>query len=204
MKIVHLEIVISAGEFPQSSNWAEIRACILEDVEAVVWPPRAKSFTIRPESGKKRGKGNGVKPIKAGFLRALRRRHCGWLLEEPLALAMSKQPGDIDALLKLPAGIIAVEWETGNVSSSHRAMNKMALGLLKGALVAGVLIVPSRNLYRFLTDRIGNWDELQPYVDLWRALPCTNGVLEIVVIEQDATSPTVRRIPKGTDGRAAG
>jgi hypothetical protein len=69
-------------------------------------------------------------------------------------------------------------------------------------LAAGVLIVPSRKLYQYLTDRIGNYTELAPYVDLWKVLPCDKGILEIVVIEHDATSLDVPRIPKGTSGRA--
>jgi hypothetical protein len=78
----------------------------------------------------------------------------------------------------------------------------MALGLMKRLLIAGVLIVPSRKLYKFLTDRVGNFDELAPYLDLWAAVPCSEGVLEIVVVEQDAESKRVPKIPKGTDGRA--
>jgi hypothetical protein len=80
----------------------------------------------------------------------------------------------------------------------------MALGLLKGVLVCGVLVVPSRKLYPYLTDRIGNFAELAPYLDLWKSIPCKSGVLEIVVIEHDATSHSVPRIPKGTSGRALG
>lgn len=95
-----------------------------------------------------------------------------------------------------------MEWETGNISSSHRALNKMALGLLKGKLAAGVLIVPSRRLYKYLTDRVGNIDEIAPYFDLWRCIPCAEGVLEVIAVEQDAESLSVRRISKGTDGRA--
>jgi len=54
----------------------------------------------------------------------------------------------------------------------------------------------------YLTDRVGNYAELEPYLDLWRAVRCDNGVLEIVVIEHDDVSYDVPRIPKGTDGRA--
>jgi hypothetical protein len=78
----------------------------------------------------------------------------GWKLEEPLNLATLRRPGKLDAVLDTSHGPVAVEWETGNISSSHRALNKMALGLLKGALAAGVLIVPSRDLYKYLTDRV--------------------------------------------------
>jgi hypothetical protein len=62
--------------------------------------------------------------------------------------------------------------------------------------------VPSRELYKYLTDRVGNMRELEPYLKMWKSLPCKAGVLEIVVIEHDATSTKVPRIKKGTDGRA--
>ena len=80
----------------------------------------------------------------------------------------------------------------------------MALGLLKGVLIAGILVVPSRNLYKYLTDRVANMEELEPYLDLWRSIPCKQGILEIVVVEHDATSTEVPRITKGTSGRALG
>ena len=100
---------------------------------------------------------------------------------------------------------VVLEWETGNISSSHRALNKMALGLHKGKIAAGILVVPSRRLYVYLTDRIGNIDELVPYLGLWRSVPYPQGaVFEIVVIEHDGESFEVPRIPKGTDGRSAG
>jgi hypothetical protein len=59
-------------------------------------------------------------------------------------------------------------------------------------------------MYKYLTDRIGNFPELQPYFPLWRSLNATirEGVLEIIAIEHDATSADVPRITKGTDGRA--
>lgn len=113
-----------------------------------------------------------------------------------------KKPGKLDAVLYTGYGPVALERETGNISSSHRALNKMALGLLKGVLACGILVVPSRELYKYLTDRIGNMAELEPYLDLWRSIPCKEGVLEIVAIEHDATSTRVPRIPKSTSGRA--
>lgn len=200
MKIVHTETLISRGEFPGSRLWASIRGPLHTAICAVDWPPGSGSFTIFPESGKKRGEGNGVVPIKAGLMQYL--AQTGWGLEVPLALGQRKEPGEIDAVLSTQVGLVALEWETGNISSSHRALNKMALGLLTRKLIAGMLVVPSRALYPFLTDRIGNWDEIEPYTLLWRSLPCEEGVLEIIVIEHDATSTAVPRIPKGTSGRA--
>ena len=71
-----------------------------------------------------------------------------------------------------------------------------------GGLIGGFLVVPSYELKIFLTDRIGNIGELRPYLPLWSSIPIKEGVLRIVVVEHDATSFDVPRIPKGTDGRA--
>lgn len=198
MKIVHVERLISEGSFPRSREWKRIRSGLHDAVRAVDWPLGSGKFTIHPQSGKRRGEGNGVKPIKTECLVRL----CGWQSEVALDVLGSVNPGELDAVFNAKAGLVAMEWETGNISSSHRALNKLAIELMRGELVAATLVVPSRKLYKWLTDRIGNFQELHPYLDLWKSIPCENGVFEIVVIEQDAESLDVPRIPKGTDGRA--
>ena len=200
MKIVHIETLINTGSFSKSSFWISTRKQIIKEIELIDWPTGSGSFSIHPESGKGRGKGNGVKPIKDSFV--LRLIAEGWNKETPLDIATRVQPGKIDLTKKSNGFTVAVEWETGNISSSHRAINKMALGIIKNVLNAGILIVPSRNLYKFLTDRIGNFAELEPYVDLWKSLNIKDGVLEIIVVEHEIEDTKVPRIPKGTDGRA--
>lgn len=200
MKIVQEETLISCGEYASSDDWRKTRLSLYKAIREVDWPRGSGTFTIYPELGKERGKGNGVTPIKLGLMEELQRQ--GWKLEEPLDIAILRKPGKLDAVLRTAYGPVALEWETGNISSSHRALNKMALGLLKGVLACGILVVPSRELYKYLTDRIGNMAELGPYLELWRSIPCAQGVLEIVAIEHDATSTQVPRIPKGTSGRA--
>ncbi|WP_197484920.1 hypothetical protein [Methylomonas koyamae] len=98
--------------------------------------------------------------------------------------------------------IFALEWETGNISSSHRALNKMVLGILKGALIGGILILPSRNMYKYLTDRIGNFQEILPYFPTWKNMEISNGYLAIIEIEHDFKDTNAPLIPKGTDGWA--
>lgn len=200
MKIAHVETLLARGEFAVSASWAAIRRQVHDAIGSMDWPPGSGTFTIYPESGKKRGQGNGVVPIKLGLMQRL--KTAGWNLEERIDIASRKQPGKIDAVYYTEERVVALEWETGNISSSHRALNKMALALMLGKLSAGMLVVPSRAFYRFLTDRIGNWEEIEPYLPLWRAVPCEEGVLEVIVVEHDATSTDVERIPKGTDGRA--
>jgi Restriction endonuclease BamHI len=99
--------------------------------------------------------------------------------------------------------MFAVEWETGNVSSSHRALNKMALGIRDDILCGGILVLPSRRLYYFLTDRIGNYREVEPYFDIWRHCGVTNrGILAVIEIEHDREDATTPILMKGDDGYA--
>lgn len=200
MKIVHVETVVARGVFAASQEWATIRDQLHAAVRAVDWPAGSGMFTIYPESGKKAGKGNGVKPIKNECIARL--KALGWKDEEPFSVSEKLRPGDLDAVFRSTAGPVVMEWETGNVSSSHRALNKMSMGLMKSLMAAASLVIPSKMLAKYLTDRIGNYQEIEPYLDLWRSVPCENGVLEIVVIEHDAESLGVQKIPKGRDGNA--
>jgi hypothetical protein len=178
---------------------------------------------------------NGVVPLRQLFRANL--EGSGWKAEEPLSLkeyferirtddklaqifTFPEQPtsavqdplhegvGDFDFWLRSDTGFrTVVEWETGNISSSHRSLNKMCLALTGGLVDAAVLVVPSAMLYVHLTDRIGNVRELQPYFYFWNmfAQLLDKGLLAIVVVEQDGlTHSTDLRdfIPAGTDGNA--
>jgi Restriction endonuclease BamHI len=115
--------------------------------------------------------------------------------------------GGFDFITAGPNGAkIAIEWETGNISSSHRSMNKLAIALASGLIEVGVLIVPSRELYEHLTDRIGNIGELSGYLSMWESLKVTvaKGLLAISVVEQDELTddPSFQYLPVGKDGRA--
>lgn len=200
MRIVNVETLISSGVFPSSEEWESIRESVYAAVSGVDWPVGSGSFTIYPESGKKRGEGNGVKPIKNSAIETMRNN--GWIEDHAWPILKGARPGNIDAVYESAQGLVAFEWETGNISSSHRSINKLCLGLMQNIIVGGILVVPSRELYPYLTDRIGNIAELEPYFPLWSSVECENGVLQIIVIEHDEISYGVPRIPKGTDGRA--
>lgn len=200
MKFVKMEVLIDKGGFLRTEQWGKIKNHIMDSIKAVVWPPGSKSFTIYPQSGKKRGQGNGVKPIKEAFMQKL--TQYGWQLEVALDIATVRRPGKVDAIYAVGDKFFALEWETGNISSSHRAVNKMAIGLLDKKLVGGALIVPTRKLYDYLTDRVGNFRELAPYFPMWKALDIDEGYLAVIAVEHDAESWDVPRILKGTNGRA--
>jgi Restriction endonuclease BamHI len=200
MKIVRIERIIDAGKFSQSQQWLTVQQHITQAIKSIEWPPGTGSFTLHDQLGKKRGEGSGVKPIKDACM--LKLQLLGWQLETPVNIAAVKKPGPVDAAYHIEDRLFCVEWETGNVSSSHRALNKMALGILKNVLIGGALIVPTREMYRYLTDRVGNFPEIEPYFPMWRALPVKEGLLLVIAIEHDAVSKEVPRIEKGTDGRA--
>ena len=183
-----------------SPVWTKIITDLKEAIEAVKWPKDSDKFILFDDKGRGRGQGNGVVPIKKMFQSNLKDR--GWTLEKKLNIATYRTPGKIDAVLKVDTKYFAVEWETGNVSSSHRALNKMCIGLLQNKLVGGILILPTREMYQYLTDRIGNFAEIEPYLNLWKSLNIKNGFLGIIKVEHDEVSKNVPRIPKGTDGRA--
>lgn len=213
VRITSWETLVDEGGYSRSEPFRIAQDDLVAAIENVVWPVGNDRFTIVPESGKKSGMGNGVVPIKAGFASAIRQR--GWELEYSAPRALSTEdavvkgsrPGAFDAHLTFDGNDplpFAAEWETGNISSSHRAINRIGLGIQVGYLSGGVLILPSRALAPFLTDRIGNEPELRPYHSLWaewRLAPFS--YFGIVAIEHDEESWDVPRIPKGTDGRAA-
>ena len=168
MKIVRIETLIEAGAFPRSRDCRRIRSQVLEAIRMVEWPPNSGAFTLYDECGKKRGSGSGVTPIKTACMLHLQAQR--WVLEPPLDVGTVTRPGRMDAALQVGGRHFCVEWETGNISSSHRALNKIALGIIKGVLVGGLLIVPTREMYRYLTDRIGNFMKLEPCFPPWRQL----------------------------------
>ncbi|MBD2014178.1 restriction endonuclease [Microcoleus sp. FACHB-53] len=195
MKIVQEVSLISVGSFEESSDWSIIRAEIRDAISLIVHPPGTSDFTINPKKH-----GNGVKPIKAACMTALKDRFA-WGLETSINYA-TKSPGKVDATKVIDNHLFALEWETGNISSSHRSVNKIMLGLLRGVFLGAALVLPSRKIYPYLTDRIGNYEELEPYFDVWRAVRIEAGFLAIFVIEHDRVDNNVPTITKGTDGRA--
>lgn len=134
----------------------------------------------------------------------------GWKTESLPALPVGFQgrdvltTGDLDALLLHEDRYIGFEWETGNVSSTHRAVNKLLDGIFRQTLGGGVLVLPVKDTQRYLTDRVGNFEEIAPYFELWSRYPIAEGALRIYGVAHDVLDPTVPHIPKGKDGRALG
>ncbi len=150
MKLAKIEYLVQTGPFSTSSEWKNTLDDLQRAITSVVWPAGNTAFILNPSTGRGRGEGNGVKPIKEACMLTL--QQLGWNVDE------RNNPLRLDATKKLRDGrLFGVEWETGNISSSHRSINRMFLGHRQKLLVGGALIVPTRKLYCYLTDRVGNW-----------------------------------------------
>jgi hypothetical protein len=195
MRLMRSEYLVDNGPFANTQERLETINEIRAGIATVVWPVGADNFTINPIK-----KGNGVTPIKHEFLRHLRAQ--GWETEVRTSIG-GVAPGPLDAVKTFSDGRkFAVEWETGNISSTHRAINKMVLGMLRNELCGGAIVLPTRSMYQFLTDRVGNYEEILPYFDNWRGRTDLQGLLAIFAVEHDAVSGDAPAIPKGTDGWA--
>lgn len=194
MKIKRIETLVNIGQFKSSSEFENIELNLKEAIKAIEHPKGSKGFFLYDEK-----QGNGVKPIKEAFVERL--NQLGWKDEK---IADSKiKPYRIDSSLKLSNGnYFGVEWETGNISSSHRALNRLVKGIMDGLLEGGILVLPSREMYYYLTDRVGNFQELQPYFKIWESVQLTKGLIQVIEIEHDGVSKDIDPIVKGTDGRA--
>jgi hypothetical protein len=195
MQLMRSDYLIDNGPFATSEERLKTINEIRAGIDTVVWPVGGDNFAINPLV-----KGNGVTPIKNEFLRHLHAQ--GWETEVRTRIG-GVSPGPLDAVKTFADGRkFAVEWETGNISSTHRAINKMVLGMLRNELCGGAIVLPTRTMYRFLTDRVGNYEEILPYFDIWRLRTDLQGLLAVFAVEHDVESKDVLTIPKGTDGWA--
>jgi hypothetical protein len=211
VRIVESFNLVQAGSFPRTATWRRATSDVEQAIELADWPFGRGQFLLNPDpirdrKGKLDRHSNGVLPIKQpmiGFLAS-----SGWKTEALPKLPVGKAgkdvltTGDLDALLLDRGRYVGFEWETGNVSSSHRAINKLLDGITRGTLQGGTLVLPMRETQRYLTDRVGNFEEIAPYFELWERYPLSNGALRIYGIAHDALDSSVPHIPKGKDGRA--
>lgn len=228
MKLLRTIIVFDKGDLRQTSSWQRSHESYAKAIRELDFPLGSGSLTIReistdPTTGKK--KRNGVSYLKNRFVECMKRDE--WLTEapvhlksghdSPLLVSYPQQAEHIEPITSNFGGFdftseakdgtrVALEWETGNISSSHRSLNKLTLALANEDIQIGVLIVPSREMYFHLTDRVGNINELSPYLSFWNRMShiVPHGLLAITVVEHDAltTDPSHPYLKVGMDGRA--
>ena len=140
---------------------------------------------------------NGVGPLKEACYRMLEEQY-GWYREKPLAV-LAEKGGPIDVYKSFSdtdgCFNVGIEFETGNISSAHRAMNKLNLGVHNGELHLAVLMMPMHRLSYYLTDRVSNYEELKPYFSLVSDVPFI-----MIGFNVEEYSSDVPCLAKGSDG----
>lgn len=229
MKWLRTLVLFDKGDVISSPDWRDLHESYVRSIDSIDHPVGSGKLTLRRKARLPNGQWarNGVGYLRSRFLEHIRDVE-GWEAEgavdlrrdrvqPPIRLYPSLEPyqepitsdfGGFDLVTTGNTGLrIAIEWETGNISSSHRSMNKLAIALAAGIVQVGVLIVPSRGCYEHLTDRIGNIGELSGYLAMWESLKAgvNQGLLAISVVEHDALTdnPTFPYLKLGNDGRAA-
>lgn len=221
-------ILFNKGDILTEQDWQDVHESYLRCIASIDHPRGSGQLTLRRrvQKANKQWDRNGVSPLKERFQEHMKTDE-GWEPEGVMKLPADRaelsnhlypslqaynEPitskfGGFDFAIRGETGnVAAIEWETGNISSSHRSMNKLCIALKAGIIDIGVLIVPSRDLYQHLTDRIGNIGELSGYLSMWTDLGKTveRGLLAVSVVEHDALTddPDMPYLKTGTDGRA--
>jgi hypothetical protein len=169
---------------------------IQEAISLVACPPGADKFNIHPAEG------NGVIPIKAAVLRCLIQR-LGWCEETASPTSAAQTDGCPAGAVKAVAGTgrFAVRWETGGFAFCHHAFNTLVLEILQGKLAGGALILPSRNLHRYLRDWTCSFPKLQPFFPVWAKVAHQQTcVLSVFEIEHDAEDRSLPLIDQSLEG----
>lgn len=229
MKWLRTLVLFDRGDLVSSSDWESIHQSFVRSIGSIDSPKGSGRLVLRRKKQdpiSKQWNRNGVGFLRSRFLEHMVENE-GWHAEGEVDLQnLEEKPelrlypsmeaysepitsafGDFDFVTTTASGIrVAIEWETGNISSSHRSLNKLSIVLAAKKIQAGVLILPSRNLYEHLTDRIGNIGELSPYLGMWKSMGASveRGMLAIAVVEHDELTddPEFPYLKAGKDGRA--
>lgn len=211
MKLVDWKILQDQGGYSGTPEFKKVKAMIERAIAANHNPVDSGEFNLRARAvdqntGRKLPKKagvtvNGVVPIKDGFIDNLGNQ--GWLFEQ----RTHPKLGKCDAVYSFSGNVkpFIVEWETGNISSSHRAANRILTTILDGHASGGIIVLPSKAMYEHLTDRIGNLFEMEPYFSLYKKIDNLSSdpyLFGFVVVEHDKLSSEVPYLKGGNDGLA--
>lgn len=159
-------------------------------------------------------KANSVSPIKSGLVNLLHENY-HWEKEHHLRVLKDNTPNsedggkrkrgqgggiDIYKEFNIDGYIfrVGIEFETGNVASVHRSINKLCMGLQSHELDMIFLILPVFNLSQYLTDRVANYEEIEAYFPLF-----SEKTFAALGFDAECYSPDFPLFEKGKDGNAS-
>lgn len=168
---------------------------VFESIKSIVTDQHSEFYINNTEKN-----GNGVVPIKEKCYIKLENDFL-WFREKPLAYLKKemKKGGPIDVYKEFFKDDqqlnVGLEFETGNISSAHRSMNKLAVGLKRKEIQLAILMMPIKQLSFYLTDRVSNYEELEPYFCIVEDNPYI-----IIGFDAEHYCDNVPFLPKGKDG----
>lgn len=168
---------------------------VVESIRSIVTDQYSEFYINNTEKN-----GNGVVPIKEKCYIKLENDFL-WFREKPLAYLKEemKKGGPIDVYKEFfkdgQQFNVGLEFETGNISSAHRSMNKLAVGLKRKEIQLAILMMPIKQLSFYLTDRVSNYEELEPYFCIVEDNPYI-----IIGFDAEHYCDNVPFLPKGKDG----
>lgn len=169
---------------------------IVTSICSPVWPKDSKIFTINNSEKNV----NGVVPLKENCYIMLEDTY-NWFREKPLHVLKheKKKGGPIDVYKEFRSEAdvkcVGLEFETGNISSAHRSFSKLLIGLNRKELDLALILMPVKELSYYLTDRVANYEELEPYFE-----NAKDNAFIFIGFNADAFDNSVPIIPKGSDG----
>jgi len=171
---------------------------ITKSIKSVTWPTGSSKCTINNSEKNI----NGVVPLKESCYVMLEKNY-NWLREKSLKVLKEekKKGGPIDVYKEFTGSSafalkrVGLEFETGNISSAHRSLNKLLLGLNRKELDLSVIMMPVKTLAYYLTDRVTNYEELEPYFENVK-----RSAFIFIGFAAEAYDPSAPIIPKGPDG----
>lgn len=196
MKIAKLYISDEARELIEHNPLAEQAFCEVE--QSIINNVTSRDGIFVLNSSAKNC--NGVVPVKERCYQILEEEF-EWFREKPLLYFRddAKKGGPIDVYKEFVAGTdifkVGLEFETGNISSAHRSVNKLRVGIAMGELDLAILMMPIKQMSFYLTDRVSNYEELEPYFCLLDGIPFV-----VFGFDADVYCPTAPLLPKGKDG----
>ncbi len=199
MKIEKVHITKSAQKLIQDvPALKRAYAEITKSIKSVTWPAGSRKFTINNSEKNI----NGVVPLKESCYVMLEKNY-SWFREKPLKVLKEEKEkgGPIDVYKEFadnsPLALkrVGLEFETGNISSAHRSLNKLLLGQNRKELDLSVIMMPVKALAYYLTDRVTNYEELEPYFENVK-----RAAFIFIGFDADAYDPSAPIIPKGPDG----
>src|SRR5450631_2414636 len=155
MKHVETTVVFDVDNCLAGEAWNKAYTDLIGVIQAMEHPAKAGSFSIRKRVDNENR--NGVAPFKAQFFSRIAALP-NWESERPIRLneyllaefkhtpflrfpegtpstqTYKPKVGNLDCVFSSFGKKIALEWETGNISSSHRSINKLCMALQAGLL----------------------------------------------------------------------